>query len=206
MTRNLYMKIHSIALISSNASYTMCPQDTKPEVAFIGRSNVGKSSLINALLQRKQLARVSKMPGKTALIHHFLVNNQLYFVDLPGYGWAQVGHATKVRWGKMLRDYLLHRPNMSTAFLLMDAKIAPQAIDLECISWLGQHHIPFAIIFTKADKKHKMVAHKHYMALTRTLQQEWATMPPIFMVSTHNKLGMENVLGYIQAVTQAKDE
>lgn len=180
----------------------MCPHDAKPEVAFIGRSNVGKSSLINALLQRKQLARVSKMPGKTQLIHHFLVNNQIYFVDLPGYGWAQVGNVTKIRWEKMLREYLLHRPNMVTVFLLIDAKITPQAIDLECIRWLGQHHIPFAIILTKADKKHKMVVQRHYMALMRTLQQDWTTMPPLFMVSAHNRLGMESVLGYIQAITQ----
>ncbi|TSJ81294.1 MAG: ribosome biogenesis GTP-binding protein YihA/YsxC [Candidatus Cardinium sp.] len=195
------MKIHSAALASSNAHYKVCPEDTKPEVAFIGRSNVGKSSLINALLQRKQLARVSKMPGKTQLIHHFLVNNQLYFVDLPGYGWAQVGHATKIKWKKMLREYLLHRSNMVAVFVLIDAKIAPQAIDIECINWLGQHAIPFAIILTKADKKHKMVAQKHHMALTRILQQEWATIPPLFMVSAHNRLGIENLLGYIQAVT-----
>ena len=195
------MKIHSAALASSNAHYKVCPQDTKPEVAFIGRSNVGKSSLINALLQRKQLARVSKMPGKTQLIHHFLVNNQIYFVDLPGYGWAQVGHATKIKWEKMLREYLLHRPNMVTVFVLIDAKIAPQAIDLECINWLGQHQIPFSIILTKADKKHKTITQKHHMTLTRILQQEWATIPPLFMVSAHNRLGMENLLGYIQAVT-----
>ncbi|WP_342264974.1 ribosome biogenesis GTP-binding protein YihA/YsxC [Cardinium endosymbiont of Philonthus spinipes] len=198
------MKIHSIALVSSNTHYKMCPHDTKPEVAFIGRSNVGKSSLINALLQRKQLARVSKMPGKTQLIHHFLVNNQIYFVDLPGYGWAQVGHATKIKWGKMLREYLLHRPNMVTVFVLLDAKIPPQAIDLACIHWLGVHHVPFAIILTKADKKHKMVAQKHHMALTHMLQQDWATLPPIFSVSAHNKLGIEEVLAYIQTVANPK--
>lgn len=197
------MNIHSAALVSSSTSYKTCPHDARPEVAFIGRSNVGKSSLINALLQRKQLARVSKMPGKTQLIHHFLVNDQIYFVDLPGYGWAQVGHATKIKWEKMLRAYLLHRPRMATLFLLIDAKIAPQAIDLGCIDWLGAHHIPFAIILTKADKKNKMAAQKHYMALTRALQQNWATMPPIFMVSAHNRLGMEPVLDYIQAATQA---
>lgn len=182
----------------------MCPHDAKPEVAFIGRSNVGKSSLINAILQRKQLARVSKMPGKTELIHHFLVNNQIYFVDLPGYGWAQVGHVIKIKWETMLREYLLHRPSMVTVFLLIDAKIAPQAIDLECIRWLGVHHIPFAIILTKADKKHKMVVQKHYIALTRILQQDWATMPPLFVVSAHNRLGMETILEYIQTVTQPK--
>ncbi len=180
----------------------MCPQDLKPEVAFIGRSNVGKSSLMNVLLQRKQLARVSKMPGKTELIHHFLVNDQIYFVDLPGYGWAQVGHATKMKWEKMLREYLLHRPNIVTVFLLIDAKIPLQAIDLECISWLGQHQIPFAIVLTKADKKHKMVAQKHYMALIDSLQQDWATLPPIFVVSAHNRLGIEKMLGYIESVTR----
>ncbi|CAH2560016.1 ribosome biogenesis GTP-binding protein YihA/YsxC [Cardinium endosymbiont of Oedothorax gibbosus] len=198
------MKIYSSCLVSSNASYKMCPHDAKPEVAFIGRSNVGKSSLINAILQRKQLARVSKMPGKTKLIHHFLVNHQIYFVDLPGYGWAQVGHVIKIKWEKMLREYLLHRPNMVTVFLLIDAKIAPQAIDLECIDWLGAHHIPFAIVLTKADKKHKMVVQKHYIALTHVLQQDWATMPPFFFVSAHNRLGMETILGYIQTVTQSK--
>lgn len=195
------MKMHTVALVSSNPSYKTCPQDGRPEIAFIGRSNVGKSSLINALLQRKQLARVSKMPGKTQLIHHYSVNNHIYFVDLPGYGWAQVGHTQKVRWEKMLREYLLHRLNMVTLFLLIDAKIPPQAIDLECIAWLGAHHIPFAIVLTKADKKHKMLAQKHYIALTSSLQQDWATMPPIFMVSAHNKLGLAPMLDYIQVVT-----
>ncbi|WP_243517188.1 MULTISPECIES: ribosome biogenesis GTP-binding protein YihA/YsxC [unclassified Candidatus Cardinium] len=196
------MKIHSVSLVSSNPSYKTCPQETKPEVAFIGRSNVGKSSLINALLQRKQLARVSKMPGKTQLIHHFLVNNQVYFVDLPGYGWAQVAHATKLKWEKMLRDYLLHRPNMVTVFLLIDAKIAPQAIDLACMRWMGEQHIPFSIILTKADKKHKTVAQKHHTALMHSLQQDWATMPPIFMVSAHNRLGIEQLLDYIKLITK----
>ncbi len=196
------MNIHSVSLVSSNPSYKTCPHDGRPEVAFIGRSNVGKSSLINALLQRKQLARVSKMPGKTQLIHHYLVNNQIYFVDLPGYGWAQVGHSQKERWEKMLRAYLLHRLDMVTLFLLIDAKISLQAIDLECISWLGAHHIPFAIVFTKADKKHKIIAKKHHMALTSTLQQDWEKLPPIFVVSAHNRMGLVPILDYIQTVTQ----
>lgn len=195
------MKIHSVDLVSSSPAYQTCPDQARPEVAFMGRSNVGKSSLINALLQRKQLARVSKMPGKTQLIHHFLVNNQIYFVDLPGYGWAQVGHATKIKWEKMLRRYLLHRPNKVTVFVLMDAKIPLQAIDLSCIEWLAAHDIPFAIILTKADKKHKMVAQKHYLALKHNLKPDWPTMPPIFMVSAHNKLGIEPVLNYIQVLT-----
>ncbi|MGI2299448.1 ribosome biogenesis GTP-binding protein YihA/YsxC [Candidatus Cardinium hertigii] len=199
------MKIHSVRLVSSSAGYQTCPRETRPEVAFIGRSNVGKSSLINALLQRKQLARVSKMPGKTKLIHHFLVNNKIYFVDLPGYGWAQVGRATKIQWEKMLQSYLLHRPNMVTTFLLMDAKIGLQSIDLGCIGWLGVHHIPFAIILTKADKKNKRVAQKHYMALTATLKEDWATIPPIFMVSAHDRVGLENLLDYIQVVTKSQN-
>ncbi|MGI2298736.1 ribosome biogenesis GTP-binding protein YihA/YsxC [Candidatus Cardinium hertigii] len=196
------MKINSVRLVSSSVRYQTCPHEARPEVAFIGRSNVGKSSLINALLQRKQLARVSKMPGKTKLIHHFLVNNQMYFVDLPGYGWAQVGRATKIQWEKMLQNYLLYRPNMVTVFLLMDAKIGLQSIDLGCIEWLGVHGIPFAIVLTKADKKNKRVVQKHYMALTATLKEGWETMPPIFMVSAHDRVGMGNLLDYIQLVTQ----
>lgn len=192
------MKIRSVSFVSSNTSYKTCPNDLRPEIAFIGRSNVGKSSLINVLLNRKQLARVSKIPGKTQLMHHFLVNDQFYFVDLPGYGWAQVSHATKIKWGTMLRTYLLYRPNLITVFLLVDAKIMVQPIDLACIRWMAMNHIPFAIIFTKADKKYNAISQKHHMALQRILEQEWATMPPIFMVSAHDRLGIEGLLDYAQ--------
>ncbi|ROT47311.1 ribosome biogenesis GTP-binding protein YihA/YsxC [Candidatus Cardinium hertigii] len=195
------MKIYTAYFTSSNADYKQCPHDGRAEVAFIGRSNVGKSSLINALLQRKKLAKTSKTPGKTARINHFLVNNHLYFVDLPGYGWAQVGHAIKTKWEKMLRDYLLYRTQMLSVFLLIDSKIAPQDIDLAFMRWLGACHIPFAIVFTKADRKNKIVAQKNYRMLMAFLEKDWTTMPPIFLVSAHDKLGMEAVLAYIQNIT-----
>lgn len=196
----LYMKIKSACFFSSSANYKQCPSDAKPEIAFIGRSNVGKSSLINALLQRKQLAKVSKRPGKTQLINHLLVNNHLYFVDLPGYGWAQVGHALKIKWEKMVRAYLLQRTNLSTVFVLVDSKIAPQAIDVAFMRWLGENHIPFSIILTKADKKNKIATKKNHMALMSILAKDWATMPPIFFVSANDKLGMETVLAYVQEI------
>lgn len=197
------MKIRAASFISSNANYKKCPNDLRPEVAFIGRSNVGKSSLINALLQRRQLAKVSKTPGKTQVINHFLVNDRIYFVDLPGYGWAKVGHATKIKWEKMLREYLLHRENMFTVFLLIDSKIVPQEIDLAFMRWLGESRIPFSIILTKADNKHKALTKKNHAALTHILAEDWETMPSIFLVSAHDKSGMQEVLAHIQEITTA---
>ena len=194
------MNIHSAYLVSSKDSYRHCPDDQKLEVAFIGRSNVGKSSLINALLQRKQLAKVSKQPGKTQCINHYLVNNQIYFVDLPGYGWAKVSSATKIKWGKMLKNYLLYRTQLATVFLLIDAKIPLQAIDLACIRWLGENQIPFTIILTKADKAHKIQVQKHYKALQYSLSKEWGSLPPIFLISVHQKLGIQAILDYIQTL------
>lgn len=195
------MKISSAAFISSNAHYKKCPNDLRPEVAFIGRSNVGKSSLINALLQRKQLAKVSKTPGKTQLINHFLVNDRIYFVDLPGYGWAQVAYATKIKWEKMIRAYLLHRENMVAVFLLIDSKIAPQEIDLAFMRWLGENRIPFAIILTKADKKYKALTQKNYTALIQILEEEWEPIPSIFFVSSHDRSGIQNILSYMEEIT-----
>jgi GTP-binding protein len=198
------MKIHTSFFVSSNANYKQCPNDLRPEVAFIGRSNVGKSSLINALLQRKQLAKVSKTPGKTQLINYYLINDQIYFVDLPGYGWAQVSHSTKAKWEKMLREYLLRREHMVTVFLLIDSKIPPQEIDLAFMRWLGECHIPFSIILTKADRKNKMASQKNHASLMRILAEDGETTPPMFFVSAHDKLGMEIVLSYIQEITSKK--
>ncbi|MBX9889663.1 MAG: ribosome biogenesis GTP-binding protein YihA/YsxC [Amoebophilaceae bacterium] len=194
------MKIQTSLFVSSNTTYKNCPNTAKPEFAFIGRSNVGKSSLINTLLQRKQLAKVSKTPGKTQLINHFLVNNKIYFVDLPGYGWAQVAHAQKIKWKKMVHNYLLHREQLVVVFLLIDSKIPPQAIDLSFIDWLKEHQVYFAIIFTKTDRKDKIKSQKHYTALVRLLEKNGATIPDIFFASAHDKLGIEDILSYIQAL------
>ncbi|AWN82031.1 ribosome biogenesis GTP-binding protein YihA/YsxC [Candidatus Cardinium hertigii] len=195
------MKIHTIQFVSSSIHYQQCPQDHKPEIAFMGRSNVGKSSLINALLNRKQLAKVSKTAGKTGCINHYLVNNQFHLVDLPGYGWAAVSHTTQTKWKKMIAAYLLHRTQLLSTFLLIDAKLTPQPIDLTCMRWLGLNHIPFSIILTKSDKKNKSIVHKNHQIFLHTLAQEWATLPPIFFVSAHDQLGLDNVRTYMQAIT-----
>lgn len=199
------MQVHTARFVSSNTTYKKCPNDAKPEVAFIGRSNVGKSSLINTLLQRKQLAKVSKKPGKTALINHFLVNDRLYFVDLPGYGWARVSHTVKIKWEKMLREYLLHRPSLVNIFLLIDAKIPPQEIDLAFMRWLGSSCIPFSIILTKADKKYGTIAKKNHAALLKALTEDWESIPPIFSVSAHDTLGIDPLLTYINALSEPKN-
>lgn len=194
------MHVYSACFVSSNTTYKQCPDDPRPEVAFIGRSNVGKSSLINALLQRKQLAKISKKPGKTALINHFLINNRFYFVDLPGYGWASVSRATKMQWEKMLRDYLLHRTSLANVFLLIDAKIPLQEIDLAFMRWLGTAQIPFSIISTKADKKHGTLAKKHQAELRKELAEDWDPLPTRCLVSAHDRLGIEELLAYIESI------
>jgi len=199
-TTTSYMKIQHSVFVSSSTSYKNCAHHTHPEIVFIGRSNVGKSSLINALLERKQLAKVSKTPGKTALINHFLVNNGIHFVDLPGYGWAQVSHATKIKWEKMVRDYLLYRTQIKTVFLLLDSKIPSQKIDLDFMDWLSAHRIPFAIILTKADKKNTMRSQKNYCTLMHNFMENWTTSPSVFFASAYDKLGLQDILSYIEKV------
>ena len=190
--------------VGSSANYTQCPKDQKPEVALIGRSNVGKSSLINALLGRKQLAKISKKPGKTQLINHFSISDQSYLVDLPGYGWAQVSKSKKIGWEKMIKNYLLYRPNLVSVFVLIDASIPPQNIDLSFIAWLGAQKIPFAIIGTKVDKKVKTGKKGSLSALKKIVASSWEPLPPFFITSSRNRVGLESIWSYFREITKIR--
>jgi len=194
------MKITSAKFVISNTDYLKCPSDSKLEFAFIGRSNVGKSSLINALTNRKSLAKTSSRPGKTQLINHFLINDIWYLVDLPGYGWAKVSKASKEKWGVMTKEYLIKRQNLTCVFVLVDVRLEPQKIDLEFINWLGEAGIPFAIIFTKSDKLSKNKVESNIATFERTLKETWQELPSTFCTSAISKKGNDEVLNYIQDI------
>jgi len=192
------MKIKTVVFSGSSASHTQCPQVSRPELAFMGRSNVGKSSLINMLLGRKQLAKTSSKPGKTQLINHFLVNEGWYLVDLPGYGWAQVGKTKRQQWARMIKTYLLHRRQLSLVLVLVDARHEPQKIDIALINWLGKHHIPFIILLTKADKNSKQQINKNLTMLKHVLESTWEVLPQVLITSSQNGMGREELLHCIQ--------
>ena len=196
------MLIKSAEYVISSARVDQCPQGELPEFAFIGRSNVGKSSLINMLTGRAGLAKTSATPGKTILINHFLINKEWYLVDLPGYGYAKRGQQQRNELQRMITGYILRREQMMNLFLLIDARHEPQRIDMEFIEWLGENGIPFSIVFTKADKlsKGKLAANiKHYLA---ELSKQWEELPPHFITSSETKQGKEEVLSYIEAIIQ----
>ena len=188
------MKITSATYIGSKPNHTQCPNDQRPEYAFIGRSNVGKSSLINALTERRNLALTSSTPGKTMCINHFLINNEWYLVDLPGYGYAQRGKKEMEKLKNMISGYVLEREQLTCLFVLIDIRHDPQKVDMAFLHFLGSNEGPFAIVFTKADKlapsKIKPTVQK-YLA---TLQEEWEELPPHFITSSANKLGREDNL------------
>ncbi|WP_109831348.1 ribosome biogenesis GTP-binding protein YihA/YsxC [Reichenbachiella versicolor] len=197
------MKIKSAEFVISNQDYKKCPKLDEPEYAFIGRSNVGKSSLINMLTNKTSLAKTSGKPGKTQLINHFFINKEWYLVDLPGYGWAQVSKVLKEKWDKMNKDYLLFRENMASMFVLIDSRIPPQKIDLEFIQWAGENGIPFGIIFTKADKPGNSKIQANIAAFRRELKKSWDELPPNFVTSSAQKVGQQEVLNYIQAINES---
>lgn len=192
------MQIKSTSFVKSSSSHKDCPPESLPEFAFIGRSNVGKSSLINLLLQRKDIAKTSSTPGKTRLINHFLVNEQWHLVDLPGYGYAKVSKTDRKSFMKMIYDYFESRPNMVNAFVLVDARHAPQKSDLEFMQWLGEHGIPFSIIMTKLDKLSSSEHKKNKDAYHKQMMDTWESLPPFFYTSASSKLGREEVLQYIE--------
>jgi GTP-binding protein len=192
------MHIHQATFVSSSTNYQQCPLPDKPEVAFIGRSNVGKSSLINMLVGRKKLAKTSATPGKTQLINHFLINEAYYLVDLPGYGWAQVSRTKRVRWSEMASQYLLHRKNLVEVFVLIDIRLTPQQIDLDFIQWLSQHQIPFSIVMTKADKVSKQQALRQVSNFKQALANLVRPTVHYWLTSSVNQLGREEVMKYIQ--------
>jgi GTP-binding protein len=192
------MKINSATFISSYADIRKCPAPDKPEFAFIGRSNVGKSSLINALTNQKKLAKTSVKPGKTQTINHFLINESWYLVDLPGYGYASVSKSTREGFGRMIEDYVAKRENISCLFVLIDSRLEPQKNDLSFINWAGGKGVPLAIIFTKSDKLNKNDLNKNIRKFEKALLEEWDEMPPQLVTSAETKLGRDEVLNFIQ--------
>ena len=181
---------------------TMCPKDNKPEYAFIGRSNVGKSSLINMLTNSKKLAKTSATPGKTILINHFIINNEWYLVDLPGYGFAKRSKTEIKKLEQMIEGYILQREQLVNVFVLVDVRLEPQKIDLEFIDWLGRSSIPFAIVFTKADKLSVPKVRQQVEAYKQTLLQTWEELPPLFITSAEKKQGRDEVLSYIEEINK----
>lgn len=175
----------------------MCPKDTKPEYAFIGRSNVGKSSLINMLCRHKGLAKTSSTPGKTLLINHFIVNSEWYLVDLPGYGFAKRSKKEIQRIDQMIRGYILGREQLVNTFVLVDIRLEPQNVDLEFMNWLGISGMPFSIIFTKADKLSATKVRQNVEAYKKKLSETWEEMPPMFVTSAEKAAGRDEVLEYI---------
>ena len=183
----------------------MCPQDTKPEYAFIGRSNVGKSSLINMLTNNKRLAKTSATPGKTLLINHFIINNEWYLVDLPGYGFAKRSKTEIQKLDQMIRGYILQREQLTNVFVLVDVRLEPQNIDLEFIQWLGESGIPFAIVFTKADKLTVSKVNANVEAYKKKLLETWEELPPLFLTSSEKRQGRDEVLNYIEEINRSLD-
>ncbi len=192
------MIISSAEFVESNTDVEKCPKPYKPEYAFIGRSNVGKSSLINMLTGKKKLAKISATPGKTQLINHFLINNNWYLVDLPGYGFAKVSKTSMAAWNNMIRDYLLKRKNLLSVFTLIDARLEPQKNDLSFIRWMGEKEVPFAITFTKADKMPRQKLINSVANFKKELLKTWEELPPVFITSAEMSTGREDVLKYIE--------
>ncbi len=197
------MEIKQATFVVSNTQVAKCPTHKLPEYAFIGRSNVGKSSLINMLTNHKGLAKTSSKPGKTQLINHFLINKEWYLVDLPGYGYAKVSKQSKKIFQQFITDYFKKRRELVNAFVLVDIRHEPQKIDLEFMQWLGENAIPFAIVFTKADKLTEKQIQEHVASYSEILLQQWEEMPPYFITSSENRLGKEDLLSYIETINQS---
>lgn len=183
----------------SNTRFDKLPKGNLPEYAFIGRSNVGKSSLINMLVQRRGLAKTSSVPGKTVAINHFVVNDAWYLVDLPGYGYAQHSKKTREQWRVMINNYILRRRNLVTTFVLVDSRIEPQNNDLGFMEWMGENRVPFCVVFTKTDKVSKAELERNVEAFKARLLEEWEDLPPMFITSSETGLGRDEILDYIEA-------
>ena len=194
------MEIKSAAFTISSAKLSQCPQDDKMEFAFIGRSNVGKSSLINMLTGHKGLAKTSATPGKTLLINHFLINGEWYIIDLPGYGFAKRSKSVQRSIDEMINSYILHREQLVNVFLLIDVRHEPQKIDTEFMNWLGENGVPFSIVFTKADKLSAGKLRANVDAYLQSLLDTWEELPPYFVTSSEKKQGREPLLDYIESI------
>lgn len=200
------MKISSAIFSISSPNYRKCPQDGRPEYAFIGRSNVGKSSLINMLTGVKGLAKTSGRPGKTQLINHFLINNEWYLVDLPGYGYARTSKSSREAWSTMIRDYFLHREQLTNTYVLVDSRLTPQRIDLEFISFLGQNGVPLTIVFTKTDKEKQREVMGNIKAMKQALGEMWEELPPMLLTSSATGYGRDALLEQIETINQSLKE
>lgn len=197
------MHIHSATFVVSNSKRSACPEDGLQEYAFIGRSNVGKSSLINMLLGVNDLAKTSSKPGKTLLINHFLVNEAWYVVDLPGYGYAKISKAMRETVHKMITDYVTKREQLACLFVLLDSRHEPQEIDLDFLDFLGESEVPFAVIFTKTDKISQAEVGSNVRKFKEKMLENWEELPPIFQTSSEKKRGRDEVLDYIESVIQS---
>lgn len=196
------MIINNARFVISNTSVKKCPAEMLHEYAFIGRSNVGKSSLINMLTNKKSLAQTSSKPGKTLLINHFLINDSWHIVDLPGYGYAQRSKDSRQAIERIIQEYILNRQQMTNLFVLIDVRHKPQKIDLEFIEWLGENGVPFSIVFTKLDKLSSSAVKKSISSYCATLREQWEELPPIFATSSEDGRGREELLDYIEQLNQ----
>jgi GTP-binding protein len=194
------MQIKSAEFIISNTEVSKCPSDGKAEFAFIGRSNVGKSSLINMLTSKKGLAKTSGTPGKTQLINHFLINEHWYLVDLPGYGYAKVSRSQRSSFERFISDYLTKRETLYNIFVLLDARLEPQKIDLEFMNWCGEKGLPFSMVFTKIDKLSSTALQKNLAKYKKEMLKYWAELPPVFTTSSESGFGKEPLLNYIEQI------
>ena len=200
------MIIKEATFVVSNSDYRLCPTDGKPEFAFIGRSNVGKSSLINMLTGNKKLAKTSGTPGKTQLINHFEINKEWYLVDLPGYGFAKASKQARVKWEIFISEYLINRDSLMNVFVLIDSRLEPQQIDLEFMNWCGQKHIPFCIVFTKIDKISSSVLGKNLAKYKKEMLKSWDEIPPVYTSSSESAFGKEKILNYIDLINVSLKE
>lgn len=197
------MEITSAEFVISNSDYKKCPNSQLPEYAFIGRSNVGKSSLINMLTNKKNLAKTSSKPGKTLLINHFLINQTWHLVDLPGYGYASIGKDMRQKLKEIIEGYLLYRPQLTNVFLLVDSRHSPQKIDMDFMQWMGENEIPFAIVFTKIDKLSQTKSKDNIEKYKESLAEVWETLPKIFVTSSEKQQGREDLLDYIDEINRS---
>lgn len=200
------MIIRSSVYVISSPDYTKCPKPDRPEYAFIGRSNVGKSSLINMLAGSDKLAKTSGTPGKTQLINHFSINEEWYIVDLPGYGFAKVSQGQRQKWEKMIEDYLRRRENLVTVFVLIDSRHTPQKIDLEFVNKLGKWQVPFCLVFTKADKENQRTVSLHVKDFLEKMRESWQFLPQHFVTSTVKKMGRDKILRLIEEMNGEFEE
>lgn len=194
------MIVSSAEFVKSSQELNQCPQPDMPEFAFIGRSNVGKSSLINMLVEKKDLAKTSSQPGKTQLINHFIINKEWYLVDLPGYGYAKTSMENRKKWRKMIEDYLLKRVNLLTVFVLVDSRLEPQKIDLEFINFLGENQVPITLIFTKTDKQSAKKTEESLERFKESLSEYWEELPEIILTSSEKRVGRDEVLETIENI------